>query len=366
MALIKDIYSPTFYNRLADSMQQVLPAFDKTMFLEQIFDADFQQKEWKERMKHTTRVLHAVMPEDFSEAVKLIDKCIIQLKQDGFGDENLAFMFFPDYIESYGLAHFTISVSAFEFITQFISCEFSVRPFIIKYGEQMISEMVKWSLHPHPKVRRLASEGSRPRLPWAMAIPALKKDPTPILPILENLKNDPAEFVRRSVANNLNDIAKDNPDIVLEIAQKWQGISAHTDAVIKHGCRTLLKQGHATILQHYGLVSKDIELSDFAILTPEVKIGDRLDFSFTLYNNSTVPKNIRLEYALYYMKSKGHLARKVFKISERMYAPNEYMKIFRSQSFKLITTRVFHTGEHQLAIIMNGKESEPRRFVLTE
>jgi len=228
----------------------------------------------------------------------------------------------------------------------------------------MIDEMIKWSLHENHHVRRLASEGSRPRLPWAMAIPFLKKDPASILPILENLKNDPSEYVRRSVANNLNDIAKDNPQIVLETASKWKGHSKETDAIIKHGCRTLLKQGHPEILSHYGLESTNIELSNFEIKTPTVKIGDYLQFHFHLNNKNTEPKTIRLEYAVHYKKAKGHLAKKVFKISEKIYQPNQLTKIERNQSFKLITTRVFHTGIHQLSIIINGTESEALEFDL--
>jgi 3-methyladenine DNA glycosylase AlkC len=304
------------------------------------------------------------MPQNFSEAVALIDKIIENLKKNNFTDGNLAFIFFADYIEKYGLDDFNTSAKAFVSITQFISCEFAVRPFILKYKEKMIDEMVKWSLHKNHHVRRLASEGSRPRLPWAMAIPYLKKDPTSILPILENLKNDPSEYVRRSVANNLNDIVKDNPEIVLEIASKWRGISKETDAIIKHGCRTLLKQGHPKILSHYGLESINIELSNFEIKTPIVKVGDYLQFQFHLNNKNNEDKIIRLEYAVHYKKSKGHLAKKVFKISEKIYPSNQLTKVERKQSFKLITTRVFHTGMHQLSIIINGTESETLEFEL--
>ena len=135
----------------------------------------------------------------------------------------LEHMFIPDYIEVYGIDHFDLSMKAFETVTQFVSCEFAVRPFFIRYGNQMVNQMKIWSRHKNESVRRLSSEGSRPRLPWAMAIPALKKDPSPILPILENLKNDPSEDVRRSVANNINDIAKDHPDIVMKLGQRLEG-----------------------------------------------------------------------------------------------------------------------------------------------
>jgi len=366
MGLIKDIYSPAFYNKFADTVQHVIPAFDQKEFMNRIFCSDFDNKEWKDRMKHTTRVFHESLGADFPEAVKLIEKIIKQLRADHFGEDSLAFIFFPDYIETYGLEHFDHSVKAFEFITQFVSCEFAVRPFILKFGDKMIRQMITWSVHESPKVRRLSTEGSRPRLPWAMAIPALKANPEPILPILENLKTDPSESVRRSVANNMNDIAKDHPDIVIDLASRWKGISKETDAIIRHGCRTLLKQGHAEVLKQYGLESENIAVKDFKVLTPEVRIGGSVEFSFAVINQNTTSHTVRLEYGLYYKKSKGHLAKKVFKISEKRYQPNVVTTINRKQSFKLITTRTFYTGEHQVSIIVNGEEKEKLSFTVID
>ncbi|GLU55320.1 DNA alkylation repair protein [Dyadobacter frigoris] len=365
MSLIKDIYSPAFYDRFADAMKQAVPDFSKKEFIRQIFTDAFKTMEWKERMKHTTRVFHEFLPTDFPKATKLIEKIITQLRQRNTGEDSLAYIFLADYVEVYGLDDFKTSVKALEFITQFISCEFAVRPFILKYGNQMIDQMVLWSTHENYKVRRFSSEGSRPRLPWAMAIPALKKDPSPLLPLLENLKNDPSEFVRRSVANNLNDIAKDHPDIVLSIAKKWRGGSKETDAIIKHGSRTLLKQGHAEILEVYGLDGKNINVTNLEISTPEVKIGDSLEFSFTITNANDSKRMVRLEYGIYYQKSKGHLARKVFKISEKEYEAGAKINVSRKQSFKLITTRTFYPGLHQLSIIVNGEEKVNHDFKIT-
>jgi 3-methyladenine DNA glycosylase AlkC len=228
----------------------------------------------------------------------------------------------------------------------------------------MIDQMIAWSLHKEATVRRLASEGSRPRLPWAMALPALKKDPSPILPILENLKQDPSESVRRSVANSLNDIAKDHPDIVIGIAGKWKGMSKEVDAIIKHGSRTLLKQGHTEILKHYDLESKNLALISFKILTPKVKIGESLSFTFSFINNHTKDQTVRLEYAVHYKRANGQLARKVFKISEKSCKAGEKVEVSRSQSFKVITTRTFYPGEQQLSIIINGEEKGIDKFAL--
>ena len=364
MSALKHIYSPAFYNRLSDVLAVILPSFDKQRFIAQIFTAEFEQKELKERMRHTTQVLHNFLPTDFSEAVALIEKIITQFRRENVGEDTLGFIFLPDYIEVYGLDDFDTSMKAIEFITQFITCEFAVRPFFLKYGPQMMEQMQAWSLHKSHKVRRLASEGSRPRLPWAMAIPALKKDPTPVLAILENLKKDPSESVRRSVANNLNDISKDHPGVVIQIANAWKGHTKETDAIVRHGCRTLLKQGHPEVLILYSLVSEHIHLSDFVLLTPTLKIGESLEFSFSILNGNAGHQKVRLEYAVYYKRQNGLLSKKVFKISEREYAPDEQAKILRKQRFVPITTRKFYPGTQQLSLIINGEEKEVVTFEL--
>lgn len=365
-SLLKDIYSPAFYDRLSDVLLQTVPAFDKKKFTAQIFDQDFERKELKARMKHTAQVLHGFLPNDYGQTVDLLFEIITGLRKNRIGEDGLAFMFLPDYIETYGMEDYENSVRAIEFITQFVSCEFSVRPFILKYEDRMLEQMTAWSLHENHKVRRLSSEGTRPRLPWAMALPKLKKDPAPVLPLLENLKNDPSEWVRRSVANHINDIAKDNPDIVIDLAKRWKGIHKETDAIIKHGCRTLLKQGHPEILKHYGLESKDIQISGFEISTPVTPIGGDLHFSYYLHNQEQKEQIIRLEYGLYYRRQNGTLSKKVFKISEKIYQANEKVKVSRKQSFKLITTRKFYPGIQQLSVIVNGEEKEVLNFELSE
>lgn len=361
---LKDLYSAAFYNRLSSALTTTIPNFDTQKFTQNIFVAQFDSMELKERMKHTSQVLHHFLPKNYPQTITILKKTIEQLRVQGIGEDGLAYMFLPDYIETYGIDDFESSVAALEFVTQFVSCEFAVRPFILKYGNEMILQMQQWSLHESHKVRRLASEGSRPRLPWAMGIPFLKKDPASILPILENLKNDPSEYVRRSVANSLNDIAKDHPHIVLQVAKSWTGLSAETDALIKHGSRTLLKQGHAEILKHYGLDDTGIVLKDFKLLTPAVKIGDSLTFSFTIRNENPTEQKVRLEYAVYYKKQNGQNTKKVYKISERIYAAGAEISIIRKQKFVLITTRKFHLGDHQLSMIINGAEKDLVNFEL--
>jgi 3-methyladenine DNA glycosylase AlkC len=357
MALIKDIYNKPFYERLTASLAKVVPDFDSKKFIKAALNEAFYKMEWKERVKHTTKVLHHFMPKNFAASLMLMEQIVDQLRTDNAGEQRLVYMFLPDYIATYGLEDFENSVKALEFITQFISAEFAVRPFLLKYGDRMMAEMLRMSTHTNHHVRRFASEGSRPRLPWGAAIPALKKDPALILPILENLKNDSSEYVRRSVANNLNDITKDNPEVVIGIAKAWRGLGKETDAIIKHACRSLLKSGHPEILSFYGLDANNLSVTDFKIETPKINIGGEVEFSFTIKNEDKIDRYIRLEYTLYYLKNNGGLAGKVFKISEKSYPAGAEVKVKRKQSFKIITTRKFYTGRHKLAIMVNGLET---------
>jgi len=362
----KNIYNSQFFADFTQDLLHIIPDLDKKAFLNDIYDRDWKNRELKQRMRHISGVLKKYLPDDYQSAVALLLLFIEHLKNIQC-TLMLEYMFIPDYIEQYGLDDYDTSINALCEITKFTSCEFAVRPFIIKYPEQMMQQMLAWSKHENIDVRRFATEGCRPRLPWAMALPQLKNNPASVLPILENLKNDESEYVRKSVANNLNDISKDNPDLVIKLIKKWQGKTENTDWVIKHGSRTLLKQGNSEVMQVFGFGSvKNIKIKNIKILTPEVKIGDALEFVFELHNNMQSTTKLRLEYGLYYQKANGSLSKKVYKISEKEYAANSISIINRKQSFRLITTRKFHTGLHQLSIIVNGNEFEKLDFKLVE
>ena len=214
------------------------------------------------------------------------------------------------------------------------------------------------------KIRRFASEGCRPRLPWAMALPIFKKDPSLILPILEKLKDDSSEFVRISVANNLNDISKDNPDIMLDICEKWYGHSTNTDWIVKHACRSLLKAGNKRALILFGhgdpaLIKIDnLELSNKTII-----IGNELGYTFSLHVEGDKKSKIRIEYAMDFVKSSGKWSRKIFKITENDYAPGEY-QFKRKHSFADMSTRKHFPGTHQLTLIANGEEKAKVSFAV--
>jgi 3-methyladenine DNA glycosylase AlkC len=361
---LKLVYNKTFLLSLTDALVKIKPNFRSSEFMELVLDNTWKQRELKERMHHLAYSLQSFFPTDPEEAIPPILELTRTLRQEETS-LSFAYMFIPDFIEQTCLSHPDLACLAMEEITQFTSCEFAVRPFILKYPKKMMQQMQKWATHKHPHVRRLASEGCRPRLPWAMALDFLKKNPSPILPILNRLKDDPSEFVRKSVANNINDISKDHPSLVIDLVRKWKGQSSNTDWILKHGCRTLLKSGHTEILPLFNFMqNKKIKVRDLVILTPKIKMGESLQFEFDLISEERQPTLVRLEYGLDFIRSNGRHSRKVFKLSEKEYSENSSTRIIKRHSFRPITTRRYYEGLHRLTIIVNGSEKLSEDFYL--
>lgn len=363
---LKNVYSTTFFQRFAKEVKTVYPSFEETLFLNKVLNDSFEKMELKERMRHSAECFYNCLPDNYPESIEIVLQLISYYRNTLKIQGGLEHFFLPDIVLYYGKNDLTTSVRAMEEITQFITCEFAVRPFLLNYPEQMQKQMVLWSKHKSRHVRRLASEGFRPRLPWGMGIPALKKDPSPILPVLENLKNDSCEIVRRSVANNLNDISKDHPELFMKMIRQWKNYSPQTDHLIKHASRTLLKAGHKAIFDYYGLKNDFVQLSDFKISTPIVKNGENLSFCFSLKNTDNKAVSVRLEYGIYFLRNNGKHNKKVFKISEKLLSKGEIIYVEKIQSFKPITTRNYYTGLQKVSIIVNGHEIACEEFELIE
>ncbi|MFC2083614.1 DNA alkylation repair protein, partial [Bacteroidota bacterium] len=331
--------------------------FDKNKFIQLVLDKNWKNKELKERMHHISFCLNETLPKDYPEALQILKKIAPSFK--GFDA-----MVFPDYVECYGLDYPKISLPALVLFTKCCSSEFAIRPFLIKNSNSTMEYMNKWAGDKHPSVRRLASEGCRPRLPWAMALPEFKEDPRPIIPILEKLIDDESESVRRSVANNLNDISKDNPDLALEICERWYGQSKDVNWVVKHAARDMLKSGNkrALLLFGFGDVQK-LDVKKFSFNKNVLTIGEILQFSFDLNIKTQESCKIRLEYAVDYVKSKGKMSRKIFQIRESCYNPGKHT-IKKKHSFLDHSTRKHYPGTHFISVIVNGEEKCKKPVIL--
>jgi len=269
------------------------------------------------------------------------------------------------FVELFGQdeCNWDISMAALERYTVHASAELAVRPFIIKHEKRMMEQMYAWSRHEDELVRRLSCEGCRPQLPWAPALNSFKKDPTPILPILEQLKTDPSLHVRKSVANNLNDISKTHPDLVIRLAKQWYGKHEYTDWIVKHGCRTLLKKGNRDALALFGLSDTgSVLVEGFALGATAISIGDDLVFSFSV--QATEPTKARLEYGVDYVKANGKRSRKIFQISELSMKKDERKAYTKKHSFADFSTRKHYPGAHSITLIINGTEQGTLDFEL--
>jgi 3-methyladenine DNA glycosylase AlkC len=340
----------------ADTIGKVYPNFNKRKFLDLIYDGSFKDKEFMERSKHITRCLHEILPKSYKKALDILTTAAPLVK----GVEALSL---PDYVATYGMDDMDLSLPALGRISKYITAELAIRPFLDKDPKKVMALMVDWAGDKNDNLRRLASEGCRPRLPWAIALPKFKKDPTPILPVLEKLKNDKSENVRRSVANNLNDISKDNPEIALAVCEQWYGQSAETDKIVKHACRTLLKAGDKRALMIFGYSDPSkMKVTHLKLDKNRIKIGENLNFSFDLTLEDK--GKVRLEYAVFYVKANGKLSKKVFKMTENSYKPGTF-SFSKKQFFGDMTTRKHYPGTHVLSIIINGEEKDKASFELS-
>ncbi len=360
---LKNMYNEQFIETLSAQITAVYPDFDSKSFPQFVFSDGWDDLELKDRMRRISESLFQVLKGSYSEKLKvLIDLSLSLIKEDV--DGLWYYMFIPDFVENFGLDYYKESIQSMEHITKLASCEFAIRPFIVRYPETM-KQMMKWTKNSDYRVRRLASEGCRSRLPWAMALPEFKKDPTEILPILEELKNDPTDFVYRSVANNLNDISKDNPAVTLRICKNWIGKTKNTDWVVRHACRGLLKQGDPEALLLFGYSDlKGVELSGFNLEGSSVESGGQLNFAFDIRNKSKEPKKLRIEYNIYFMKANGKQAPKIFKVAELELNSGKEATYTKHHSFKPISTRKYYSGEHAIEIVVNGVKMEKLGFDL--
>ncbi|WP_339268401.1 DNA alkylation repair protein [Paenibacillus sp. FSL K6-1330] len=357
---LKDLYSNTLFQQVTDRLKETYPAFDANRFMELIHNEDWAQEEFKQRIRHITLALTDTLPASYPEAIGI-------LKQVAPHFRGVEYVFFPDYVEVNGMEDLETSMEALAVFTHSSTAEFAVRPFIIQDQEQMLAQMMTWAQSDDEHLRRLASEGCRPRLPWAPQLPALIKDPRPALPILEQLKEDPSLYVRKSVANHLNDISKDHPDLVLEIAAKWYGKHPLTDWIVRHALRSLLRKGDIRALAIFGYEELEelegLEVRELRIKRSVIAMGDDLEFAFQVVNETGNPMTLRIDYEIDYMKANGKLAPKRYKCSDKIYAPGSW-KVEKKQSFKPISTRRFYSGDHRLHIVVNGKRLASMDFVL--
>ncbi|WP_070136921.1 DNA alkylation repair protein [Crocinitomix algicola] len=356
---LKLMYSERFIDSLSKALSEIDQNFHSQGFKNLVFNNDWNNLELKDRTKHIASSINDTLKYAYEHQVALLLKIADRFK--GYTGT-----IFPTFVEIFGLDYPEISIQALKEFTKYSTSEFAIRPFIINYPETMHT-LLKWSKDENYHVRRLASEGCRPLLPWAMKLSAFIEDPSPIIPILENLKNDSEDYVYRSVANNLNDISKNHPDLVLSICSEWVNISKTTNWVAKHGLRTLLKQGNQKAMKIFGFGAIDsIHIQQFSLNHEKLPIGTEALLNIHINRiKGKEEQKFRFEYIVGYMKKNGVQNEKVFQIKECTLAMNEELKAVKKISFKDLSTRKHYPGMHYIILKINGIKTERINFELT-
>ena len=351
--------------RIGHSIQAVHSAFNLKGFIRDA-NKGLQDLELKERVKHLIAVLHTHLPKRFDQQAKVL----ADLPEVwDFGDPNdstKGFAAWPviDYVAEYGLDHPKISLDLLEKLTHLFSAEFAIRPFIIEHNVMTYAKLQEWCSHPREHVRRLVSEGCRPRLPWGQQLKQYIVDPAPIFPLLDELRFDHSDYVRKSVANNLNDISKDHPALLLDYLADWQlKDQGKTEWIIKHAARSLIKQGHPDSFALLGYTQKPKIKCELTKVDDLVNLESELEFNCILSCLKNKQKFV-LDYGLYLLRANGQHNLKVFKLKNMEMNKGEQINITKSHSFKTVTTRKYYPGAHSLVLLVNGVEVAKKNFEL--
>ncbi|MCP4987821.1 MAG: DNA alkylation repair protein [Colwellia sp.] len=357
--LMKDGLNAASAERIAGAISQVYPSFAEEAFLQQV-EQGLSALELKERVNHFIDILAKHLPADFIDCHKIFTQLKPHWNHGDPEDPLRAFAAWPvtDFIAKYGIGSPDLAFECMHYLTSLFSAEFAIRPFIQKYPELSSRYLKQWVTDEDYHVRRLTSEGTRPRLPWGIRLQEFCQDPTPNLALLEQLKDDDSEYVRRSVANHLNDIAKDNPEIVIALCKDWQtNASTNTQWLIKHACRSLIKSGNPEVFPLLGFTKlPKLKVSAISLSNEQVTLGDSLSFNVQLTSTVNKKQKLAIDFVIYHMKANGQLSPKVFKFKELTLKGNESMTLTKQHKMKAISTRKYYSGKHRIAVQVNGKE----------
>lgn len=357
---LKTFFSPDLVRRLAKDISNAYPGFPSARFTREAC-AGLDALELLDRGRHIGRVLAKHLPPSYPEAVEILMR---SLGPEHASDELIGagmepFFYFPHtvFVAEHGLDHFEASMHAQCELTKRFSAESSIRPFLAKYPERTYRQFEQWARDTNPHVRRLVSEGSRLRLPWAPRVEWLDDNPDKVIALLEMLKDDRASLVRRSVANNLNDLGKVYPDLLIQTCDAWlKNASNHRRALIEHALRSAIKRGEPAALKMLGFGGKAAVTIERVSISPKrVAIGGRVRVEFTLRSRSRQAQELLVDLAVHFVKAGGRTSKKVFKLKRVSLAPKATAAFSTSVSLAVHTTRKPQPGRHIVEAVVNGK-----------
>ena len=349
------------YKQIAKELAAIEPRFDQKKFLRLTLNG-LDQRELMDRLRQIAIAAEAALPGTYRDKLAVLCLATPRIKH-GFVTVS-----FGDFVARHGLDDFEHSLEALKYLTPFGSAEFAVRPFIQRDPARALAILRTWANDKSDHVRRLASEGSRPRLPWGARLTAIVANPDLTAPILEALKADPALYVRKSVANHLNDIAKDHPEWVLDRVASWDHTNAGTALIIRHALRTLVKKGHPRALAFFGVDSaaaRHVAVLRFTVAPAKINLGGSVQLTAELSSKTKKELPLVIDYVVHYAKASGATSAKVFKWTEARLQPGQSLTLTKRQTIRDFTTRKHHTGRHRVELQVNGRRLAETSFQLS-
>jgi len=362
---LKNYFGPEVPARIADMIQNVDGAFPREAFLVDALDG-FEALELTPRARHIASALGRHLPQDYEQAVEILVASLgpkleaVELT----GMEVFLYMPHVFYVAEFGAEHFRASMRAQYELTQRFTAEYSIRVFLERFPELTLARLREWAHDESVHVRRLVSEGTRPRLPWAPRLRAFQADPRPVLELLDLLKDDPELYVRRSVANNLNDIGKDNPAVLIDTCRRWaQDATAERRWLIRHALRSAVKRGEPAALEILGFgEATAASVREIRVVPAVVPIGESVTFDVELANEGSSPERLLVDLRVHFVKANGRPGPKVFKLKELELQPQASAHLVKTISLAQHTTRTHYPGQHRVEVLVNGSASATHLF----
>lgn len=356
-AALKDFLNATLVRELSAELRRAHPPFDA---------ADFTARSTRGlgRLALTPRAwqiadaLHACLPQPFDRAAKILEASLGP-EIPATGENGLAplrYLPYVFFVQKHGLDHFEAAIRVQAELTRRFSAEYSIRAFLTRYPERTYAQMLEWARDDNAHLRRLASEGSRPRLPWAPRLRAYQQDPRPVLKLLELLKDDAVRYVQRSVANNLNDIGKDHPALLLETCRRWStNAPAGRKWIIGHALRSLVKAGNPEAIRLMGGAHRPrVKIGRIRITPRRARLGGNVRLSFEIESTARKAQRLLVDYAVHFVRARGETRPKVFKLRTLTMGPGEKVTLTGAVSLAEMTTRRHYPGHHRVEALING------------
>jgi len=354
---LKNQYGTEVPERLAREVGAVASGFDRKAFLRDAL-AGYDALDLMARGGHLARALRRHLPADYEAALEVLLASVQATPATGVNTAMAPFFYLPHtcFVAAFGLGHFEASMRAQHLLTQRFTAEFSIRPFLQRHTQATLDRLAQWATDPSHHVRRLVSEGTRPRLPWGQRLRVFQQDPAPVLALLERLKDDPVLYVRRSVANNLNDIGKDHPQLLVDTARRWlPGASAERRWLVEHALRFAVKRGDAGALDVLGFGARaQVAVAMARVEPPVARVGGAVTVAFEVHNTQSHAQDVLVDFRIHYVKANGQTAPKVFKLKTAALAPGAVLALRKRVSLAPMTTRVHHPGTHRVEVLVNG------------